>query len=257
MVIYKITNTINKKIYIGQSKYDNPKYLGSGVYIIKSVKKYGKENFGREVLEVCDNQKLADEREKFWIKELRSQENKIGYNVASGGSSYIMNKDIAKKISEILKGKYVGKNSFRYGIKLTEEHKKCISEANRGKVFSEETRKKMSDSRKGIIISEESRKKMSDSHKLKKLTIDHKKNIGKGLIGRVLGEKTKKILSEKNKNKTQKNSLIVHATSIDKKNLMIFSNSCEASRYFDCTRQRIKLNNVPGWNIKIYKKGQC
>ena len=98
---------------------------------------------------------------------------------------------------------------------------------------------------------------MSDSHKLKKLTIEHKKNIGKGLIGRVLKEKTKKILSEKNKNKTQKNSLIVHATSIDKKNFIIFSNSCEASRYFGCTRQRIKLNNVPNWNIKIYKKGQC
>lgn len=165
-----------------------------------------------------------------------------------------MNKDIAKKISEVLKGKYTGENSFRRGIKLTEEHKKYISEANTGKIFSKETRKKMSDSKKGITFSEETRKKMSDSHKLKKLTFDHRKNIGKSLIGRVHKESTKKILSEKNKNKTQKNSLIVYATNIDKKISIIFSNSCEASRYFNCTRQRIKLNNVSGWDIKIYKK---
>jgi group I intron endonuclease len=257
MVIYKITNIINGKIYVGQSKYDNPTYLGSGIYIIQAVKKYGKENFKREIIEVCENQKLTDEREKFWIKELKAREKNIGYNVASGGSSYIMNEEIAKKISKILKGKYVGENSFRKGIRLTEDHKKCISEANSGRILTGETKKKMSDSKKGIVFSMESRKKMSDSHKLKKLSDDHKINISKGLMGRIVEESTKKILREKNINKTQKNSLIIHATSTDGKNYMVFSNSCEASRFFKCTRQRIKLNGVSGWDIKIYKKGQC
>jgi len=42
MVIYKITNLINNKFYIGQDIKNNPKYLGSGNLIISAIKKYGK-----------------------------------------------------------------------------------------------------------------------------------------------------------------------------------------------------------------------
>ena len=45
--IYKTTNLINGKIYIGQHTTDNinDRYLGSGVYFLRAVKKYGKKNF--------------------------------------------------------------------------------------------------------------------------------------------------------------------------------------------------------------------
>ena len=45
MIIYKTTNTINGKIYIGQDKNNNPSYYGSGKILQKAIKKYGKESY--------------------------------------------------------------------------------------------------------------------------------------------------------------------------------------------------------------------
>jgi hypothetical protein len=73
MIIYKTTNLINGKIYIGQTKHpDNKRYLGSGTYIKKSIKKYGRQNFLRETLEVCNTQQELNERELYWINKLNS-----------------------------------------------------------------------------------------------------------------------------------------------------------------------------------------
>ena len=46
MIIYKTKNLVNNKIYIGQDKNNNPKYLGSGLILNRSIKKYGKEKTG-------------------------------------------------------------------------------------------------------------------------------------------------------------------------------------------------------------------
>ena len=59
MIIYKTTNLINSKIYVGQDSKNNYNYLGSGIIIKKAIKKYGKENFKKEIIEYCnDKQKL-------------------------------------------------------------------------------------------------------------------------------------------------------------------------------------------------------
>jgi hypothetical protein len=50
MVIYKTTNLINGKIYIGQDSNDNKNYLGSGLKLKRAIKKYSKENFIKEVI---------------------------------------------------------------------------------------------------------------------------------------------------------------------------------------------------------------
>jgi len=51
MIIYKTTNTINGKIYIGKDVKNDPNYIGSGLYIKNAIKKYGKEHFKKETIE--------------------------------------------------------------------------------------------------------------------------------------------------------------------------------------------------------------
>ena len=50
MQIYKITNLINGKIYIGQDSNDRLDYFGSGLLIKRAIKKYGKENFNKQII---------------------------------------------------------------------------------------------------------------------------------------------------------------------------------------------------------------
>ena len=54
-IIYLTQNQMNNKIYIGQTVRENVNYLGSGVFLKQAIKKYGRENFTREILEECDS----------------------------------------------------------------------------------------------------------------------------------------------------------------------------------------------------------
>ena len=96
--IYKITNLINGKIYIGKTKYtiDN-RYKSHLKQAIKNrdlnitssklynaINKYGTENFKIEQIEECSYENLS-EREIFWIKELDARNPTIGYNICKGG----------------------------------------------------------------------------------------------------------------------------------------------------------------------------
>lgn len=84
-IIYKTTNLINGKIYVGQhSTSANDGYLGSGKLIKRAIEKYGKENFIRETLEICTKENV-DEKEIYWIDNLRVIDVNIGYNIDKGG----------------------------------------------------------------------------------------------------------------------------------------------------------------------------
>ena len=87
--IYKITNKINKKVYIGQSININARWkehLNNAQtkdnVIYKAMRKYGIENFVFEIVELC-SEYLLDEREKYWIQYYDSYNN--GYNMSLGG----------------------------------------------------------------------------------------------------------------------------------------------------------------------------
>lgn len=85
--IYITTNLINGKRYIGQKKYNHywKTYLGSGVIFQRAVKKYGKENFRRDIIEECETKEQLDEREIYWISYYNATENDEFYNINSGG----------------------------------------------------------------------------------------------------------------------------------------------------------------------------
>lgn len=158
--IYRITNNINGKNYIGQHKYKklNDEYTGSGIHIKRAIKKYGKENFTKEILySRILNKETADSMEIFAIKKERAL-GKAEYNIANGGQGGDLGPNVRRKISEAKKGKK--------RKPLSEEHKRKISEANKGKKrkpFSEETRRKMSEAKKGM--SEETKRKISEAKK--------------------------------------------------------------------------------------------
>ena len=191
--IYKITNLINGKTYIGQHKYKdlNDSYMGSGKLLWRAYKKYGKENFTKEILySKVQYQETANDMEKFAIAKERAL-GKAEYNIADGGDGYCPNKgkhlseETKRKMSESHKGKHFseehkekisktkkGKPSNRKGKKLgpfSEEHKRKLSEAHKGKYHSEEEKKKMSEARKGKHRSEETKRKMSEAQKGKHL----------------------------------------------------------------------------------------
>ena len=87
--VYITTNNINGKKYIGQKKYDEcgnwKDYLGSGIILTKSIKKYGKENFSKEIIEECETKEQLNEREKYWISYYNAVDSDDFYNIAFGG----------------------------------------------------------------------------------------------------------------------------------------------------------------------------
>jgi len=191
MIIYKTTNTINGKIYVGKDCSNNSKYLGSGSILKSAIKKYGKENFIKEILEECTSPEYLKEREIYWISKLNSRDPLIGYNISPGG------------------------DGFMKGVKQSDEHIKKRANSNRGKKRSDETRSKISKANKGqkswakgTTKSKETREKMSQSAKGRKLSDETRIKVGESAKGRPAwnkGLKTpediKKKLSEAKKGK--------------------------------------------------------
>lgn len=148
MIIYKATNKINGKFYIGKTilllaermkNHKNDANRGSDMVFHRAIKKYGIENFNWEIVEECPNEEILSEREIDIIAETNAI--KSGYNISGGGEggntfqflSAKKKKEIGQKISEKLRGK-----------KLTEEHKEKISMAHKGKKVSQGTKEKLS-----------------------------------------------------------------------------------------------------------------
>lgn len=125
MIIYKTTNLINRKFYVGKDEKNNPNYLGSGINLNRAIKKYGRENFIKEIIEVCSTREELIEREKYWIKETKAQ--KLGYNIADGGWG---------------------------GNTISEENKERILNGFRGRKHTPESLKKMRGIKKNSKLSE-------------------------------------------------------------------------------------------------------
>lgn len=177
--IYKTTNKLNGKIYIGQKKSEkflHEKYLGSGKILHQAILENGKENFSIELLEECDTSEQLNEREIYWISFYNSTNPEIGYNLSKGGYvprlSGIHNGFYGKHHSAETRAKFklrkklCGEEHPRFGKHLSEEAKKRISDKNRGRIKTpEEKQKRLETMNKhggyGWWIDDEYRQKLS------------------------------------------------------------------------------------------------
>ena len=149
MYIYKTTNTLNGKIYIGLSTRkveDSTDYYGSGTLFYRSLKKYGKENFTKEILvrDIEDKKQLA-QLEIDHIKEYNSTDKNIGYNLTLGGEGTLGIKHTPETIEKIRS----------YSLNQPDEVIKKRALANTGKIRSEETKAQTSETMKGRVYDEE------------------------------------------------------------------------------------------------------
>lgn len=145
--VYKTTNLLNGKIYIGQHKslIHDKKYFGSGKYIKRSLALHGVENFSNEILEWCDTVEELCEREIFWISKYNSLDNSIGYNIMKGGQAGDCTIGMSKEDYERYCKKLQGKNNPMYRSGERGIHPKGME----GKKHTESTKKKIKDSLTG------------------------------------------------------------------------------------------------------------
>jgi group I intron endonuclease len=147
-IIYKTTNLINGKFYIGRHKTKNldDGYLGSGRIFATALKKYGKENFVREILLHCENEAQMHLAEKIFVVL-----DPMSYNIARGGKEggfdYVNSKGLNGK------NLFTAEQKSRGGLKYAGKHPNLIAARNKaaqgnqafsGKTHSDETKKKMS-----------------------------------------------------------------------------------------------------------------
>lgn len=197
--IYKITNKINGKVYIGQtSETFRKRYLrhlldvrnNSKYHFHLAIKKYGDENFTKEILEediphascLKSKELIIDIKEKEYIKKFDSYHN--GYNMTVGGSGvfgYKHTDEIKSKLSSIQMGIKHSKERVeinrqaQLGKTLSEEHKLKISKSNKGKSKSELHKKNLQKPKKKIECPH--CKMFGGSNAMKRYHFDNCKNI--------------------------------------------------------------------------------
>ena len=219
--VYKITNIVNKKVYIGQSINikarwkDHIHSLNRGdsrcTLLHRAWNKYGQDNFSFEIVELCDEDMLDDVEIKY-IDLYDSCNVNNGYNIEAGGNQH---------------------------KRLSDETKRKIGNANRGRRHSEESKKKMSESRTGANNgmygkhhSDKSKKQMSNAKKGKPghPSTDYQKECARlANLGKEVSEETRKKLSEANKGNIPFNKNLRTVYCVELQN--VFENPSSASKY--------------------------
>lgn len=228
--VYKTTNLINCKFYIGFHKTSDleDSYLGSGVWLWRSIDKHGIQNFKKKTLFIFETAEEAYAKEKELVEE--AKKDPLCMNLHPGGSggsngnfseetlermrlAALNRKPVSETTREKLRLHMLGRK-HSLGRKLSEEHlaklrsksvtfetKLKISQALEGHKVSEETRLKLHLALRGRKLgsrplnfkhSEETKAKISAANKGRVLSEESRKNISRGHMGHTHSEETKK-----------------------------------------------------------------
>lgn len=191
MIVYKTTNLINGKFYIGQHKHENDNYLGSGLILKQAINKYGRKNFKREILESgITSQKVLDEREIFWIDHFDAVNSPNAYNIATGGlggagiEPYERTEDIRKSISEANKNKVNVVDNDGNSFKVSKDDPRWLS----GELIAQS---------KGRLNTEEQKEKNRQTQLKRYQNPEERKKAGMHMIGKNHSEETKNKMKNK------------------------------------------------------------
>lgn len=179
MVIYVIRNKITGKMYVGQTKKTSFERWKEHCRetrcsaLNNAIKKYGVDSFVVFDIDTAKTQDELDEKERFWISFLGTLVPN-GYNLRSGGrTGGVLSKEAREKISKAKAGKPLseaqkeaiknrnqrGENHPMYGKHHSEETKRKIGAANKGKLAGE------NNPHYGIPLPDKVKKKLSESRK--------------------------------------------------------------------------------------------
>ncbi len=151
-IIYKITNVINNKVYIGQTtqmfKERIKRYVAGKIHnthLNNSYIKYGQESFKIEIIEDCEDLHNLNEREIHWIEFYNATNPEFGYNIESGGNNKLLSDETKQELSNAHKGRkqsaeWVSKRiplkgseeAKKWGRPKTEEQKQYLSDISSG-----------------------------------------------------------------------------------------------------------------------------
>jgi len=192
MLIYKITNDINSKIYIGQTtksleerikNHRNSFVSGVDNHLYRAMRKYGWDKFHFEVIDTCDDQDTLNELEAYYIAKYDSV--RTGYNMALGGTINTMysevikerhdckmrSPEVRKKISDSLKA------HFQKTGGMSEEHKRHLSENKKAFYASERGQLTKQKHKETFHLSESHYRALNDAKNKAVYCIDANENV--------------------------------------------------------------------------------
>jgi group I intron endonuclease len=266
-IIYKATNKINGKIYIGQTKKSlkirmnehahSAKYKENAPAFINAIKKYTINGFNWDIIDTAQSKEELNEKERYWIKFYNSLVKEgIGYNIAEGGylNPYAGKTDdemklVGEKQRQLKTGTHWGHHS--------EESKRRISEANSGKIkgpLSKEQKEKQSNTMKQHYQDPE----YKESHSGFKQSQETKDKRAQSLRGLKRSDETKlkmseaakkvihKPQSEETKQKRYKSVICLND------NMKVFKSIRECADYYNLDDGAI-VNRLKGRGGKVIK----
>ena len=168
--VYQHKNKINGKIYIGITSQKPEDRWGSqgcnyksSPHFYSAIQKYGWNNFEHNILFTGLTKEQACLKEQELIKEYDLMNREFGYSSTSGGDIFVMNEETKQKISQAMMG-----NQNALGHPCSEEKKKKIRDAQKGRKFTEEHKQKLSEAAKNrhVPCSEKKKQTLKEkSHK--------------------------------------------------------------------------------------------
>lgn len=260
--IYAIVNKLNNKVYVGQSinirsrltkhKWELNKNIHHNPHLQYAWNKYGEDCF--DFITLCETtEEKLDEMEQYYIFAFDACDEEFGYNKSYGGKSPKVTNDVKQRMSVA----HSGVNNPMYGKHHSDETKRKISEANKGRVEPDELRKKKSEMMSGEgnpmygvpspmtgkHHTEEARQKIRDCQ------IGEKNSF----YGKRHSEETKKKLSEANSGKNNSRSKPVIQLTLDYEFIKEWDSCNQVKRETNGEFDTANISNC--CNNKYSKKG--